>query len=206
MEATETLVGSVVEVGKAVAGLGAGNGAVIVPRLVVRGNGSTGVQVLNLQLTNIGAAAAFGIFIGVPWHQVKGAGTKLGGATYWWRRHSPWFLRVLGRLGIWRRLPKSLRYVWMQRVQLRTVDVGLILAPGESTEIYFGQAGVGGQGFRAKGAGGIYWQMGSITTLTLSWFEGQKRWSPWLLRKTTQHKFAIHSHPGVEVSAHQRWA
>lgn len=205
MAATEVLVGSVIEVGKALVGSAHGDTAVVVPRLVVRGDGSSGMHALNLQLTNIGKVAAFSVQVGVPWHQMKTNGTKVGAATHWWSRHTPWYLKELWFLGVWQILPSATRQRLRRHIKFITRDVGLVLAPGESTEMYFGQAGTSTRGYTMENAGRLMWEMGTTTTLTVSWFNGTKRWPEWLRRKTANHQFAIHSHQGIAVSAHQRW-
>lgn len=222
--AETNLIASVIKSGGDLLSKASAGGAIVVPRLEVRGSGTGTAFAFNLQLTNVGTSPAFGVQVQLPWQELALRGTEEGDTTCWWERCSPWYLRVptglvaqlppFVRKGAAVLAPAALRRLaaalvpafiraWFGRREVfRTKDVGLILLPGETTSLYFGVHEIRKVTNRAPG---IKFKTGDIVQLQLLWHNGPPGWKSLFWKPRTTVPLAIHSHAGVAVSAHHKW-
>lgn len=171
-------------------------GATLIPRLEVRGNGSGNILGFNLQLQNAGKSIAYGVQVGVPWGHLRENKTQECPSTEWWELDRRWWSKILYE---WlpAQLPSRKLKNWLKGKRLfMAKDVGLILAPTENVDMYFGLARL-----TPNDSPAMVWSPGQITELTLIGYDRAPSW-PWARKRSCTLALAIHSTQGVAVSAH----
>lgn len=206
----------------------------LIPRLLVLGRPGQGGSIVgyNLQLKNVGKETAYGIQVAVPWRDIVANGSHIDNDVSWWTIEKPWWVVSSATgLSIVSKLFKKLRLnglaTWFEYVKNKwlnltncssmciTKDTGLILAPGEEIEMYFGATYLNKNTEENSIESGIYWKIGQLTTLWLFWHDSKprRRWLPKLttintLKSYMKINFAIHCNKTIAdkaTSAFPKW-
>ncbi|MDE2093604.1 MAG: hypothetical protein KGI87_07110, partial [Burkholderiales bacterium] len=156
----EPISGAVVKLsGDLLAKLSSGDSAGLIPRLVVHGTGTGVVWGFNLHIQNAGKEAAYGLQLSVPWDVLQRNRSRESHMTEWWAQtQSPPYVG-LRWLAEKLRIRPLAQWASVRGLMFTTKDVGLVLAPGESVEVYFGMAPTSG---RSGPVDGIVWKPGEI--------------------------------------------
>lgn len=177
-------------------------GAVLMPRLVVHGDGTGSLYAYNLKISNTGKEPAFGVQVAVPLSSLVNGKTVMNSPPSWWEVTLLRPYSAIAWLGRYRPLNWLRRWA-MRRSVLLSKDVGLSLAPGESVELYFGEVPIRGPADEQES---MQWQVGQITKVFLLWHTGMPyRWQLGRFKRHRASYLAISTAVGSDICAHTVW-